>query len=117
LEPELTESADALFHNQVMYNVAALAESIHHAREVGFDLPKHAPLDFTRVKRERDAYVSHLNNVYRENLKKEGVEFIQGWAKFVGPKEVQVDSNVYTAEKILIATGMPSPVFAGLFAS
>ncbi|AET40915.1 glutathione-disulfide reductase GLR1 Ecym_7062 [Eremothecium cymbalariae DBVPG len=66
--------------------------------------------NWASFKIKRDAYVKRLNGVYERNLAKEGVDYVHGWASFNKEGQVEVTrpdntKSVYTATKILIATG------------
>jgi len=61
--------------------------------------------DMASLKAKRDAYVKRLNGIYASNLEKSGITEIKGDAVFVGPKEVKVGDETYTAENVLIAVG------------
>jgi pyruvate/2-oxoglutarate dehydrogenase complex dihydrolipoamide dehydrogenase (E3) component len=55
-------------------------------------------------------YVEERQNMIREHenkefLEKEGLEVVIGKARFIGPQQVAVNGNAYTARKIVIATG------------
>lgn len=100
---------------KVTWYASDLAHKLTHAHEYGFC--KNLPLtkdqitfDWPEFKQKRDAYVHRLNGIYERNLQKEGVEFIYGWAKFNKEGKVEVkahdgNTQVYTADHILIATG------------
>ncbi|KAI9253483.1 glutathione-disulfide reductase [Phascolomyces articulosus] len=97
---------------KIMWNTATIAESLHDAQELGFQLkdPK-APLDWALVKQKRDAYIKRLNGIYETNLEKAKVEHIRGIAEFVDNHTIRVkespeDPGVeMVATNILIATG------------
>eukprot|EP00761_Pharyngomonas_kirbyi_P012042 gb/GECH01012069.1/.p1 GENE.gb/GECH01012069.1/~~gb/GECH01012069.1/.p1 ORF type:complete len:452 (+),score=108.26 gb/GECH01012069.1/:1-1356(+) len=89
---------------KVMYNTAAVAETLHYASEYGFSTGK-TKFDWHTLKEKRDAYVKRLNGIYERNLKKDDVEHVFGDARFVGPKEIDVDGTVYKGDKVLIASG------------
>ncbi len=57
------------------------------------------------IKESRDAYVKRLNGIYENNLNKSHVEYINGYAKFVDNKVIEVNGQKYTGKHILIATG------------
>ncbi|KAK6462613.1 glutathione reductase [Scheffersomyces coipomensis] len=78
------------------------------------------------IKTKRDAYVKRLNGIYANNLNKEGVEYLYGFAKFInsdgdvevtltGDQEIpfleqgksfkQHEKLVFSSKKVLIATG------------
>jgi glutathione reductase (NADPH) len=90
---------------KVMYNAATLAEGFHDAGDYGFDLESQPHLDWPRLKAARAAYVERMNGIHRRNLDVAGVQLIEGFARFIGPKTVQVGESEYTADHICIATG------------
>lgn len=66
---------------------------------------------FDKFKKRRDEHILKLNGVYESNWAKEGIDLVQGTARFSGSKEIEVDLHdgsgkaVYTAPHILVATG------------
>ncbi|CAR28902.1 ZYRO0F14608p [Zygosaccharomyces rouxii] len=100
---------------KVSWYASDLANKLTHAHEYGFckNLPltkEQLTFDWPEFKQKRDAYVHRLNGIYERNLNKEGVEYIYGWAKFNKEGKVEVkahdgNTQVYTADHILIATG------------
>uniref|UniRef100_A0A8C7DQJ6 Glutathione reductase, mitochondrial n=1 Tax=Oncorhynchus kisutch TaxID=8019 RepID=A0A8C7DQJ6_ONCKI len=99
-------SKNVCFWSQVMWNAAVHAEYLHDHSDYGFD-GGHVHFSWETIKAKRDAYVSRLNNIYRNNLDKAKIETIQGHARFIdGPDPtVEVNGKKYTAPHILIATG------------
>lgn len=89
---------------KVMFNAACVQEMIHQAAGYGFTVGS-SSFDLPALKEKRDAYVKRLNGIYRSNLKNSEVNFIEGDASFVGPKEVTVGGKSYTGKHILIAVG------------
>lgn len=89
---------------KVMWAAASMAEMLHDANDYGFDVSV-GGFDWAKLKNSRDAYIKRLNGIYETNLSKSGVEYISGWAKFVGPKKVMVGDDTYEADHILIASG------------
>uniref|UniRef100_A0A665WML2 Glutathione reductase n=1 Tax=Echeneis naucrates TaxID=173247 RepID=A0A665WML2_ECHNA len=95
---------------KVMWNAAVHAEYLHDHSDYGFDTGN-VRFSWETLKAKRDAYVSHLNRIYRNNLDKAKIQTIQGHARFTNDPEptVEVDGRKYTAPHILIATGgLPS---------
>lgn len=102
---------------KVMWNAADLAKKIQHAHGYGLykDLPldkEHLTFDWPYFKEKRDAYVHRLFGIYERNLTKEGVDYVYGFAKIIKENTVEVSlknqpgkTEVYTADKIMIATG------------
>ncbi|KAH3902223.1 glutathione-disulfide reductase GLR1 SCDLUD_002039 [Saccharomycodes ludwigii] len=103
---------------KVMWYASDLATRITHANEYGLyqnvepKLTKeNLTFNWEYFKEKRDAYVKRLNGIYERNLTKEGVDYVFGWARFNKDGQVEVtksdtgDVDIYTADKILIATG------------
>lgn len=84
-------------------------ESLHDAKQYGFDLPSIPKFDWNYLKQKRDAYIKRLNGIYLNNLNKDKVDYIEGNASFVSKNVVKVEHNgnieEIEAKKILIATG------------
>ncbi|XP_063732362.1 glutathione reductase, mitochondrial isoform X1 [Eleginops maclovinus] len=91
---------------KVMWNAAVHAEYLHDHGDYGFDVGN-VRFSWEALKTKRDAYVSHLNRIYRNNLDKAKIQTIQGHARFTNDPEptVEVNGRKYTAPHILIATG------------
>lgn len=87
--------------------IEALKE-YEHAR-AGRDgwLSSHATLNYPKLKLGKDALVKSLRQRnYRDVLKALGnVTLIEGRARFVSTKEIEVNSERFSSERILIATG------------
>jgi len=59
-------------------------------RSEEFGIPKrNFTVDMRAVRERKRRMVSHWNNVYLENYKKSGAEFILGSGRFVGPKTIE----------------------------
>uniref|UniRef100_A0A3P9JEI2 Glutathione reductase, mitochondrial n=1 Tax=Oryzias latipes TaxID=8090 RepID=A0A3P9JEI2_ORYLA len=91
---------------KVMWNAAVHAEYLHDHCDYGFETGS-VRFSWEALKAKRDAYIAHLNRIYRNNLDKAKVTFIQGYARFTDDAEptVEVNGKKYTAPHILISTG------------
>ncbi|KAJ1553087.1 hypothetical protein HK405_008993, partial [Cladochytrium tenue] len=89
---------------KIMWSTASIAEMLHEAKGYGFDLSVKG-FAWDKLKTKRDAYIVRLNNIYDNNLAKEGVDRIIGTARFVAKDAIEVNGTTYTAKHILIATG------------
>uniref|UniRef100_A0A8C1T3S4 Glutathione reductase, mitochondrial n=1 Tax=Cyprinus carpio TaxID=7962 RepID=A0A8C1T3S4_CYPCA len=91
---------------KVMWNTSTHAEYLHDHEDYGFEGAK-AHFNWELIKRKRDAYVSRLNQIYRNNLDKGKIESIHGYARFTDDPEptVEVNGKKFTAPHILITTG------------
>ena len=90
---------------KVMWHGAQIAEAInHYAPDYGFDV-KLNKFDFAKLVESRQAYIDRIHTSYHNVLKKNNVEVINGFAKFVNANMVEVNGEQITADHILIATG------------
>lgn len=95
---------------KVMWYGAQVAEAMHkYAPDYGFDIDVKG-FDFKKLVESRQKYIGNIHRSYDNNLAKNNVEVIQGYAKFVDTKTVEVNGEHITADHILIATG-GRPVF------
>ena len=95
---------------KVMWYGAQVAEAMHkYAPDYGFDIDVKG-FDFKKLVESRQKYIGNIHRSYDNNLAKNNVEVIQGYAKFVDAKTVEVNGEHITADHILIATG-GRPVF------
>jgi glutathione reductase (NADPH) len=88
---------------KIMWNSANLLEDSKVSEGYGISFTN--ATSFSALKRNRDAYILKLNNIYQTNLQKENIEIIKGTGRFDSPKTVKVGSDVYCSDNILIATG------------
>ncbi|RAU17711.1 glutathione-disulfide reductase [Nitrincola tibetensis] len=80
------------------------AESFHEAAGFGFTGAS-AQFDWPTLRDNKKQEISRLNGIYANLLKNSGCTLIDGRATLEGPNEVRVGDQVFTAERILIATG------------
>ncbi|XP_040566663.1 glutathione reductase, mitochondrial [Lepeophtheirus salmonis] len=91
---------------KIMYAAALHNEELDHDfQDYGFDVELKTPFNWNKIKSKRDAYITRLNGIYYNNLKKSGVELIQGEGKFIGKNTIRVGNDVYYGNHILIAVG------------
>jgi glutathione reductase (NADPH) len=89
---------------KIMVNAASMAETLLDARSYGFDVAV-PTFDWARVKAGRDAYIERLGGIYRRHLDTEGIEEVQGAARFEAPRRVRVGARTIVGEHVLVATG------------
>ncbi|ORX93596.1 hypothetical protein K493DRAFT_315908, partial [Basidiobolus meristosporus CBS 931.73] len=89
---------------KVMWNTADIAETLHDAKQYGFDVPAHT-FDWAAIKSKRDAYVARLNGIYANNLNREKIDRYEGYGSFVSNHVVRVGDVELEGKHILIATG------------
>ncbi|WP_461480641.1 glutathione-disulfide reductase [Porticoccus sp.] len=61
--------------------------------------------DWPTLRDNKNREIERLNGIYGNLLDNAGVELVRGWAKILGPHEVEVNGKTYSCDKILIATG------------
>lgn len=89
---------------KVMFNAATLAEAAHDYEGYGFKLDS-PRFDWGTLRKRRDAYVERLNDIYRDNLKREGVELFEGYGKLLARDSIEVNGIRLSAKHLLIAVG------------
>lgn len=90
---------------KAMWFGAQVAEAIHrYAPDYGFDVSVNN-FDWKTLVASREAYIDRIHGSYDNVLAKNGITRIEGYAKFVDNRTVEVNGEQYTADHILIATG------------
>lgn len=89
---------------KLMYTAATHFEAAETAPGYGVTMP-HPKLDWGALVARRNAYVARLNGIYTRNLDNAGITHVEGFARFVAPRQVEVDGVSYTADHVLIAVG------------
>lgn len=104
----------ACLPSKTLIHSAGVAHSMRNAAEHGV-LTDSVKVDMAKVQARKKLMVSRVNG-FRGEFKQFGVEIIDGFGKFVGPKTVQVidkERNVtktIEAENIIICTGSRSRI-------
>ncbi|MCU0117599.1 glutathione-disulfide reductase [Pseudomonas sp. B2M1-30] len=83
---------------------AHFAEDFEQASGFGWNLGE-ADFDWATLIANKDREINRLNGIYRNLLVNSGVTLHEAHAKIVGPHEVEVNGERFTAKNILIATG------------
>jgi glutathione reductase (NADPH) len=83
---------------------AHFAEDFEQSSGFGWILGE-ANFDWTTLIANKDREINRLNGIYRNLLVNSGVTLHEAHAKIVGPHEVEVNGERFTAKNILIATG------------
>ncbi|HGY10634.1 MAG TPA: dihydrolipoyl dehydrogenase [Oceanithermus profundus] len=91
------------------------AETLEHAKKAAeFGLVYAEPeRDLAKMGKWRDKIVKKLTGGVAGLLKGNGVELVQGFAKFTGPRELEVGGKKLEAKKIIVATGSEPAVLPG----
>lgn len=89
---------------KVMWNAANLAHGLDDARDYGFKV-KNKGLNWGKLVKQREGYISGILNWYGNYLKDSNIDLIQGKARFVDARTLEVNGEQYTADHIVIAPG------------
>jgi glutathione reductase (NADPH) len=88
-----------------LYSYAAhYAEAFHEAQGFGWHVEP-PRFDWGVLKTRRAAEITRLNGIYRQLLVGAGVALVDGRARLVDAHTVQVGTQRYSAQNILLATG------------
>lgn len=99
---------------KVMWFAANLAHAQHDAQDYGFATTP-GKLDWGKLVMKRENMIGGINDWYLDSfLSEAGIDLIEGQARFVDAKTLEVAGKTYTADHIVIATGgrpvMPTDV-------
>ncbi len=84
----------------------AIARAAAHEITVG-----PASLDWPALIARERSFVDGVPQEFEKSLANRGIELVRGRARFVGPREIEVAGEHYTAGKVVVATGStPRPL-------
>jgi glutathione reductase (NADPH) len=93
---------------KVMFNAAAISETIHQAHHYGFKSLKNEKIDWAFLKQARDGYIHRLNDIHYQSLVQSNIQIIEGAAEFITQeKHLQINptGQIYSADHICISVG------------
>ncbi|MDP5035656.1 MAG: glutathione-disulfide reductase [Alishewanella sp.] len=89
---------------KVMWFGAHIAEAIKYSASYGFDL-KQQGFDWATLVKNREAYIERIHGGYQRGFSSNGVDYIQGFARFIDKNTVEVNGEQISADHITIAVG------------
>ena len=90
---------------KIMWYGAQIAEAVHqYGPYYGFT-SDNQKFDFATLRKNREAYIDRARSSYNGSFKRNGVELIEGRARFIDKNTVEVGGELIHAKHILIATG------------
>lgn len=90
---------------KIMWYGSQIAEAIqNYGPEYGFT-SQEVTFDFSTLRKNREAYIERSRISYGNTFNKNGVEVINGFARFVDNQTVEINSELIRAKHIVIATG------------
>ncbi len=81
------------------------AEEFEHASAFGWQLTTPPKFDWPTLRDSKNSEIERLNGIYRDLLNSSGATLINGRARFLDANRVEVAGQIYSAERILVATG------------
>ncbi|MGQ4277124.1 glutathione-disulfide reductase [Pseudidiomarina sp. E22-M8] len=89
---------------KVMWYGAHIAEALKYSEAYGFDIQQNG-FDWKTLVRNREAYIERIHGGYKRGFESNGVEYIEGFARFVDKNTVEVNGEQITADHITVAVG------------
>ncbi|MCB1925641.1 MAG: glutathione-disulfide reductase [Gammaproteobacteria bacterium] len=89
---------------KVMWYAANLAHAVDDANDFGIPASRGAT-DWRKLVQGRQAYIGRINNYWDGYVVDSGITRIDGRARFVDSRTIEVDGQTYTADHIVVATG------------
>lgn len=73
---------------KIMFNAASIHDILENSRHYGFDTQ--FSFNLPLLVERRDKYIRRLNDIYRQNLKKDNVEYFEGKASLLSENKVLI---------------------------
>ena len=89
---------------KVMWYAADLAHAVDDASAFGIPASR-GTTDWQKLVAGRQAYIARINDYWDGYVDDSGITRIEGTARFVDARTVEVDGRAFTADHIVIATG------------
>jgi len=89
---------------KIMWYAAHLAHAVDDATDFGIPAERDRT-DWAKLVQRRQEYIDDIHQFWDDYLVEQGIERINGQARFVGPHRIEVDCQQFGAEHIVIATG------------
>ncbi|CAL8462218.1 g1749 [Coccomyxa elongata] len=90
---------------KLMALAGLFAEELQDAASFGWEVKETPQLSWEALQNNKRRELERLSDLYRDNLEKADVKFIEGRARIVDPNTVEVNGQQYKAKNILVATG------------
>ena len=90
---------------KVMWYGAQVSETLkNYAADYGYTIGE-TSFDFKTLRKNREAYIERSRQAFSSNFNRNGVDYIEGYARFVDKNTVEVNGEHIRAKHIVIATG------------
>ena len=90
---------------KVMWYGAQVSETLkNYASDYGYTIGE-TSFDFKKLRKNRQAYIERSRQAFSNNFNRNGIDYIEGYARFVDKNTVEVNGEQIRAKHIVIATG------------
>ena len=90
---------------KVMWYGAQVSETLkNYVADYGYTIGE-TSFDFKTLRKNREAYIERSRQAFSNNFNRNGVDYIEGYARFVDKNTVEVNGEHIRAKHIVIATG------------
>ena len=90
---------------KVMWYGAQVSETLkNYAADYGYTIGE-TSFDFKTLRKNREAYIERSRQAFSNNFNRNGVDYIEGYARFADKNTVEVNGEHIRAKHIVIATG------------
>ena len=90
---------------KVMWYGAQVSETLkNYAADYGYTIGE-TSFDFKTLRKNRETYIERSRQAFSNNFNRNGVDYIEGYARFVDKNTVEVNGEHIRAKHIVIATG------------
>ena len=90
---------------KVMWYGALVSETLkNYAADYGYTIGE-TSFDFKTLRKNREAYIERSRQAFSNNFNRNGIDYIEGYARFVDKNTVEVNGELIRAKHIVIATG------------
>ena len=90
---------------KVMWYGAQVSETLkNYAADYGYTIGE-TSFDFKKLRKNRQAYIERSRQAFSNNFNRNGIDYIEGYARFVDKNTVEVNGELIRAKHIVIATG------------
>lgn len=89
---------------KIMWYAADMAHALHDAPDFGFAVEQRG-FDWEALVRKRQRHIHMINHYWETYCEGQRIHMAFGEARFVGPHEIEVEGERYTAPHVVIAPG------------
>ena len=90
---------------KVMWYGALVSETLkNYAADYGYTIGE-TSFDFKTLRKNRETYIERSRQAFSNNFNRNGIDYIEGYARFVDKNTVEVNGEQIRAKHIVIATG------------